>query len=164
MNKNLTKHCGKCGRDLPISYFWKNINNKDGLQNYCKDCLKAANAQNWAKRGASKNRSGIGTELHPSGIRNAATYKIAKAMKNRLKELGLSQLRFIEQFPYGNRPTLRRILLGYSASTATVDKYLGAMGLEFKIVKKNMNDMQPLTPHEREDAEALEALLNEDEE
>lgn len=35
-----TKKCSKCGRELPVSEFWKNITKDDGLQDYCKDCGK----------------------------------------------------------------------------------------------------------------------------
>lgn len=33
-----TKKCSKCGRELPVSEFWKKSSTKDGLQAYCKDC------------------------------------------------------------------------------------------------------------------------------
>lgn len=32
------KKCSKCGRELPVSEFWKNASNEDGLQTYCKEC------------------------------------------------------------------------------------------------------------------------------
>ena len=36
-----TKKCPSCGNELPISQFYKNAATKDGLQSYCKACLKA---------------------------------------------------------------------------------------------------------------------------
>lgn len=36
-----TKKCSKCGRELPVSEFWKNASTEDGLQTYCKDCGNA---------------------------------------------------------------------------------------------------------------------------
>ena len=36
----LTKYCTGCNTDLPLSMFWKNKTNKDGLQHWCKDCWK----------------------------------------------------------------------------------------------------------------------------
>ena len=30
------KKCSKCGRELPVSEFWKNASTEDGLQTYCK--------------------------------------------------------------------------------------------------------------------------------
>lgn len=33
-----TKHCPKCGRDLPRSAFHPKLEAKSGLQSYCKDC------------------------------------------------------------------------------------------------------------------------------
>lgn len=35
-----TKKCPSCGNELPISQFYKNAATKDGLQSYCKACLK----------------------------------------------------------------------------------------------------------------------------
>ena len=32
------KKCSKCGRELPVSEFWKNASTEDGLQTYCKEC------------------------------------------------------------------------------------------------------------------------------
>lgn len=34
------KKCQKCGRELPETEFYKNRAQKDGLQTYCKDCIK----------------------------------------------------------------------------------------------------------------------------
>ena len=34
----LTKKCTKCGRELPISEFYKNNRTKDGYCYYCKSC------------------------------------------------------------------------------------------------------------------------------
>lgn len=33
-----TKTCSKCGRELPLSEFYKKSNTKDGLQYCCKKC------------------------------------------------------------------------------------------------------------------------------
>ena len=33
------KKCSKCGRELPVSEFWKNASTEDGLQTYCKECF-----------------------------------------------------------------------------------------------------------------------------
>jgi hypothetical protein len=33
-----TKHCNKCGRDLPLSAYTKKSSSADGLQDYCKEC------------------------------------------------------------------------------------------------------------------------------
>lgn len=35
-----TKVCPKCGKELPISEFYKKGSAKDGMQTYCKDCMK----------------------------------------------------------------------------------------------------------------------------
>lgn len=36
----LTKKCNGCGKELPLSQFNKNKNNKDNLSYYCKKCTK----------------------------------------------------------------------------------------------------------------------------
>ncbi|GEM_PF-4764130 len=33
-----TKHCKKCGQELPVSKFWKNKRSHDGLSYICIDC------------------------------------------------------------------------------------------------------------------------------
>jgi hypothetical protein len=35
-----TKICSKCGRELPLSEFYKDKQNYDGFKSYCKDCFK----------------------------------------------------------------------------------------------------------------------------
>lgn len=35
-----TKKCNKCGRELPLSEFYKSSNAKDGFQRHCKDCSR----------------------------------------------------------------------------------------------------------------------------
>lgn len=37
-NNGKIKKCSKCGRELPVSEFWKNASTEDGLQTYCKEC------------------------------------------------------------------------------------------------------------------------------
>lgn len=38
-----TKVCSKCNKELPISHFHCNNSSVDGLQYYCKDCMREAN-------------------------------------------------------------------------------------------------------------------------
>lgn len=40
MEEIKTKVCSKCGRELPLSEFYKKSDSKDGLQSYCKECGK----------------------------------------------------------------------------------------------------------------------------
>jgi len=35
-----TKKCSKCGRELPVTEFYKKVKSKDGLQSYCRSCCK----------------------------------------------------------------------------------------------------------------------------
>ena len=39
------KICTKCGRELPLECFDKNKSRKDGLQNWCKECISQCNKQ-----------------------------------------------------------------------------------------------------------------------
>ena len=43
----LTKYCAKCNKTLPHSAFYKNKRRKDGLQTYCKPCMKVTNQVNY---------------------------------------------------------------------------------------------------------------------
>lgn len=36
-----TKRCNKCGRELPVTEFYKKAGTRDGLQYTCKDCQNA---------------------------------------------------------------------------------------------------------------------------
>ena len=42
-----TKICSKCGRELPLSEFNKHKGKKDGLQVWCKECVKQYNAEHF---------------------------------------------------------------------------------------------------------------------
>lgn len=43
-----TKKCAECGRDLPLSEYNKNRNNKDGLQDRCRECFSKYNKARYA--------------------------------------------------------------------------------------------------------------------
>lgn len=72
-------------------------------------------------------------------FKNDAPQKIAEIFKERLKELGISQYRFINDYAETvNRPTLTRVLRGYgSSSISTIAHYADLLGLEIKLVKKD---------------------------
>lgn len=42
-----TKVCRICGKELPLTEFWKNPRAKDGLENRCKTCLKEKNKKSY---------------------------------------------------------------------------------------------------------------------
>lgn len=44
------KRCKKCGRELPETEFQKNRYTKDGLQFYCKDCMRIYHATKAEKK------------------------------------------------------------------------------------------------------------------
>lgn len=71
-------------------------------------------------------------------FKNDAAEYVADVFKKRLRELGLSQTRFISEYAeFTNRPTLYRILRANAAtSISTVAHYANLLGLEIKIVKK----------------------------
>lgn len=35
-----TKRCAKCNQELPVTEFWRDRRARDGLNCYCKDCMK----------------------------------------------------------------------------------------------------------------------------
>lgn len=35
-----TKRCVKCGQELPATEFWRDKRSRDGLNCYCKECMK----------------------------------------------------------------------------------------------------------------------------
>ena len=40
-----TKKCACCGFELPTTEFYVSNHNKDGLQSYCKSCVREKNKQ-----------------------------------------------------------------------------------------------------------------------
>ena len=58
MNKSLesNKYCHKCSKDLPRSSFSGNKRRKDGLQSYCKLCMKVQNKSNYKKHKEAWNK------------------------------------------------------------------------------------------------------------
>lgn len=52
-----TKKCACCGQELPTTEFHVSNRHKDGLQSYCKSCIKEKNKQYY------KNSIGGGNEL-----------------------------------------------------------------------------------------------------
>ena len=73
-----------------------------------------------------------------ANFKNDMAEYVADIFKKRLRELGLSQTRFVSEYAeFTNRPTLYRILRGHgSTSISTVAHYANLLGLEIKIVKK----------------------------
>lgn len=54
-----TKHCNKCGRDLPLEAFGRDKSRHDGLQRSCKECLRAyTNAFRAKKRNGPEKTKG----------------------------------------------------------------------------------------------------------
>lgn len=51
-----TKICSKCGRELPLSEFYKDRSKKDGLQYKCKQCIKQHSKQWYADNAEHKKQ------------------------------------------------------------------------------------------------------------
>lgn len=56
-----TKICGKCGKELSIDNFYKDKSTKDGLHNYCKDCIKSYRT---SKKSDVRGRGGVSTKVY----------------------------------------------------------------------------------------------------
>lgn len=52
----MTKFCFKCNQDLPLSEFWKDKHQPNGLRAYCKTCEKAKR-ELWRKDNLGKNQA-----------------------------------------------------------------------------------------------------------
>lgn len=61
-----TKVCSKCRKELPISEFYKNKYNKDGLQNLCKNC-ENKNNKKYMKTRLDKKFNTFGRTGHKRG-------------------------------------------------------------------------------------------------
>lgn len=69
------KKCAKCGNEYPVTEFYKNNKNKDGLQSYCKKC-HADMARDYAKRKSSTDR--VETAEHTTLIKVYGNPKLAE--------------------------------------------------------------------------------------
>ena len=52
----MNKHCKRCDETKPHEAFYKNKRKKDGLQGYCKSCMKKENQVNYKKHKESWNK------------------------------------------------------------------------------------------------------------
>ena len=59
-----TKVCSKCGKELPLSEFYKHPSTKDGLMNHCKGCHYTVTRKNLEKRKAKKEADSIVEKPH----------------------------------------------------------------------------------------------------
>lgn len=80
MTDELTKRCPKCGRELPVSEFWKDRKYKDGLHWQCKSCTKEYRVYNrsqdiqWRK----KYRACVKNPSCPRVGKNGAQFEVFK--------------------------------------------------------------------------------------
>lgn len=51
------KRCGMCGRDLDASAFGANRSKPDGLQSYCRDCMRRMRSLSRTPRELSERRA-----------------------------------------------------------------------------------------------------------
>lgn len=52
-----TKVCSHCGRELPVSEFNKRSASSDGLQNWCRDCMRKSHNESYSRRRALSSLS-----------------------------------------------------------------------------------------------------------
>ena len=57
-----TKRCPKCGRVLPVTDFYTNSHNKDGLQDKCKECQLAWNREYHKRKMEEKRQASLNVE------------------------------------------------------------------------------------------------------
>jgi hypothetical protein len=77
-----TKHCTKCGRDLPTSSFCRKSSSKDGLQTWCKECHTKARRSNFTSARIIKQDNPLSAytprelmqELYARGYKGSLTY------------------------------------------------------------------------------------------
>lgn len=53
----MLKTCAKCGEAKPLTEFNKDSNKRDGLQTWCKECKKIANAKYYAANPENRRKS-----------------------------------------------------------------------------------------------------------
>lgn len=57
-----TKKCPKCGRVLPVTEFYTNCHNKDGLQDKCKECQREWNREYQRRKAKEKKIAALNIE------------------------------------------------------------------------------------------------------
>lgn len=72
-----TKVCRRCKQEKFISEFGKSINRKDGLQHWCKDCLKEANKKRYDK---------IRRQKRNTKLKRLSYYHLTKGLQYRFKD------------------------------------------------------------------------------
>lgn len=82
-----TKHCSKCGRDLPLDAFGNKKGTKDGKQTWCKECQKASTL---AARERRKNAQDNPQIEHKPGKIEHKRVKIEQAPDIPVKEKTLA--------------------------------------------------------------------------
>ena len=64
MGNEATKVCSKCGKELPLSEFYKHTYTRDGLMSHCKGCHYTITRKNLEKRKAKKEADSIVEKPH----------------------------------------------------------------------------------------------------
>ena len=78
------KKCSECGRMLPTSEFNKNRNNKDGLQDRCRDCFSAYNKKRYA--GMRERTKRMVAEYRRDNPGNVLSTRLATCKRNPTKQ------------------------------------------------------------------------------
>lgn len=105
-----TKICSKCGRELPISQFYKSKSRKDGLHPQCKECIKQHYTENKEailerrKQYYAKNKETIAD--YQKQYRKENKEAIAEQMKQYYTENKETILERIKQYRQENKESI----------------------------------------------------------
>lgn len=104
-----TKHCPKCGEDLPRDLFNRSSRTLDGLNGWCRPCSNASsrewarknrekhNAQNRAWRAANPERTReIGRDGYYRNLERTRAHKLAN-QKKRLERLAAAAVEHVDR-------------------------------------------------------------------
>ena len=82
-----TKHCAKCGRDLPLDAFNKSAGRKDGRQSYCRECQKKGNAKSKSSMVITERGGPADNSLAPNIGEDLSDLELKSSLRATLEEL-----------------------------------------------------------------------------
>ena len=137
-----TKVCSRCKRELPISEFYKNKSNPDGLGYYCKRCV----SETWSKKQYGVNT--FGRDGHKRGncgisVRDYELTKEQLKRRNNQRAIRRYRITTIRETPHGVLVWYDGMLNNYSS-----EEYHRMMVLEYMrqrncAIRGNVGEKQP---------------------